>query len=208
MAMMVARGPLIAGSAPLDSGSATPAGRCEPGCGTAPALRESGHTGSPRNCGPAANWAVIKTKTACSASPVSSPTWPRPPRETRNACWSMPGERCAEHRPRQQSLARVGARSGRGTAGRATGPRRQRPVCPVASQRHHRRAGPATERRDHPSRPGCGTDGAGSALVITDSRVSFSDARICVAASPYVTRHRVFGGIQGDHVGVAFRRWG
>ena len=29
----------------------------------------------------------------------------------------MPGERCAEHRPRQESLARVGARSGRGTAG-------------------------------------------------------------------------------------------
>ena len=27
-----------------------------------------------------------------------------------------------------------------------------------------------------------------SALVITDSRVSFSDARICVTASPYVTR--------------------
>jgi len=27
-----------------------------------------------------------------------------------------------------------------------------------------------------------------SALVITDSRVSFSDARICVTASPYVAR--------------------
>ena len=28
----------------------------------------SGHTGSPRNCDPAANWAVIKSKTACSVS--------------------------------------------------------------------------------------------------------------------------------------------
>jgi hypothetical protein len=37
-----------------------------------------------------------------------------------------------------------------------------------------------------PSRPGhgCGS----SALVITDSRVSFSDALICVTASPYVAR--------------------
>jgi hypothetical protein len=62
-----------------DSGSTTQAGRSGPGCGTAPALRGSGHTGSPRNCDPAANWDVTRSKTACSASPVNSPTWPRPP---------------------------------------------------------------------------------------------------------------------------------
>ena len=77
-----------------------------------------------------------------------------------------------------------------GRRGRATGPRRQRPVRPAASH-----------RQSSPGRPGNGAPGpplpprlrnwwGSSALVITDSRVSFSDARICVAASPYVTRHR------------------
>ena len=54
-----------------------------------------GQTASPRNCGPAPNWAATRSRTACSGSPVSSPTLPRPPHETPNDCWSTPDGRCA-----------------------------------------------------------------------------------------------------------------
>ena len=81
----------------------------------------------------------------------------------------------------------------------AEGRRRARLACAAndlsalrQATANRRRADPATERRDHPPRPGPRLRNwwGRSALVITDTRVSFSDARICVAASPYVTRHR------------------
>ena len=61
---------------PTDSGLLAKAGRCGPGCATAPGPRGSGHMGSRRNCGPAANWVVTRSKTAWRGLPVSSPSWP------------------------------------------------------------------------------------------------------------------------------------
>ena len=43
-------------------------------------------------------------------------------------------------------------------------------------------------------------------LVITDSRVSLSDARICVAASPYVTRRRAQRGQTLDGAAPFYER--
>ena len=62
---------------------------------------------------------MTRSKTACSGSPVSSPTWPRPPRGTRNVCWSTPAGRCAGPRPRLPSWPQAGVRDA--AAGRRRG---------------------------------------------------------------------------------------
>ena len=81
-------------------------GAVRPGCGTAPAPRGSGHTGSPRSCGPAASWVATRSKTVCSGSPGNWPIWPRRPCGMRTICWSMRGGRCGKHGSQRPSWSR------------------------------------------------------------------------------------------------------
>jgi IS5 family transposase len=86
---------------------------------------------------------------ACSGLPVSSPIWPGPRRATRNACWSMPGERCAEHTPRRHGWERRAPtiRSRDGAAGGWPAPSTTCRTCCKPPPRS-------------PSRPGNGSPGA------------------------------------------------
>ena len=97
-----------------------------------------------------ANWVATRSRTACSGSPVSSPTWPRPPPGTRNGCWSTPTGAAPGTGQSGRAGRRPGARCGRGAPAWSAGPRRQRPVEPAGGDRADHRADPATDRRDHP----------------------------------------------------------
>ena len=155
---------------PTDSGSAGQGGppdrgdrtadpgrrRREPhqGAGPVPRGRASGRTRSAREAAdPQRRRAGTRRRPRCAGSPVSWPTWPRPPPPTPNGCWATPSGRCAGPGPRPPSWRAVGARDA--AAGRRRG-RLARAVNDltelVDGDPADRRADPAAAGRADPGR--------------------------------------------------------